>query len=97
MKNVNLVPLGSTVRDVITGFEGTVISYTQYLTGCDCVGVRPAKLTKEGKPAECSHFDVTQVKIMKSPSAAVTRVLSAKLPSGKPTNPGGPQEAPPER
>jgi hypothetical protein len=52
--------LGQTVTDTITGYEGVVISRSQWLTGCNTYGVKSKKL-KDGKPMDSVHFDEQQL------------------------------------
>jgi len=58
------IELGSTVRDMITGFEGVAICRTSWLTGCDRVTVQPQEL-HEGKPVDSSTFDEGQLRVVK--------------------------------
>ncbi len=47
--------LGATVKDKITGFEGTATGVASYITGCDQYSVQP-KL-KDGAWVESKWFD----------------------------------------
>ena len=37
----DIIELGSTYKDQITGFEGVATGYTQYITGCNQVLLQP--------------------------------------------------------
>jgi len=67
MKQINKstfkVPLGCRVKDKITGFEGIVISRSQWLNNCNTYGVKPSKL-KDDKPIDTQWFDEPQLKIV---------------------------------
>ena len=59
------VRFGDLVRDKITGFEGVVISYTDFFYGCRRVGVQPQHIKKDGEGiAESVGFDEPQVEIL---------------------------------
>ncbi len=55
--------LGSIVKDKITGFEGVVMSRTQWLNACNVYGVLPQQL-KDGKVADKEHFDEPQLELV---------------------------------
>jgi hypothetical protein len=57
------IPLGSLVKDKITGFSGIATAVTVWLTGCTRYGVQPKKL-KEGKVEEATWFDQDQLSII---------------------------------
>lgn len=48
--------LGQTVKDTITGYEGIVVSRSQWISNCNTYGVKSQTL-KDGKPIETEHFD----------------------------------------
>lgn len=58
--------LGQDAEDVITGFKGVIIGRTQYLTQCNCYGIVPRGLTKEGKRFDCEWFDEPRIKAGKN-------------------------------
>jgi hypothetical protein len=74
------IKLGQTCRDVLTTFEGTVVSLIQNLTGCDQACLKPAKLDKDGKPMDGQWFDVTRLQILSKPIV--------RLPGNPASNPG---------
>ena len=55
------IKLGDRVRDSITGFEGIVIAYTKWLTGCDRLSVLPTELKKDGGLVGDEVFDITRL------------------------------------
>lgn len=59
MQNENL---GKTGVDVISGFEGTILAYIQYYTGCNQYLLVP-KVDKDGKAREGEWYDESRVKI----------------------------------
>lgn len=62
---VNVLILGATVKDTVTGFCGTLTGYCTYLSGFDRVLVE-AKST-DGKPGESEWFDVGRVVVIDAP------------------------------
>ena len=58
--------LGSLVRDCVTGYEGVVVSRTEYLGGTVRIGL-DARVSTDGKAVETQYFDEQRVK----PVAAV--------------------------
>lgn len=59
------VTLGSEIEDMITGLRGICVSKTEWLNGCNRIGIQPRGV-KDGKPADPYHIDVQQVKILKA-------------------------------
>lgn len=76
------VRLGDKCRDTVTGFEGTCIVRSEYISGCTRVGLQPA-VDKDGKIPDAQHFDEPMV-----------IVVSAKHVEAIPSNRGGPRDAP---
>ncbi len=71
---INPIPLGSKVRDLVTGFIGIAISETRYLNGCIRYAVQ-AKVDKDGKMPDCQYIDLHQLEVIKGgmfPSVANT-------------------------
>ena len=54
--------LGDYVIDIITGFEGVLISKHQYLYGCTRWTVQP-NVNKKGALPSCESFDEPQLKV----------------------------------
>ncbi len=59
--NTNKVQIGDKVKDVVTGAEGVVASYTKHLTGCDTVTLELG-ITPEGKMPLIA-LDVTRIEV----------------------------------
>jgi len=78
------VPLGSKVRETITGFEGIVTARTEWLWGCARVAVQPPAL-HEGKPVEAQWFDESQVVVIAHDAAQRQPVAT----TGGPDRPHG--------
>ena len=52
--------LGMTGTDLITGFKGTIVAFTYYITGCNQVCLTP-KMGKDGKVEDSRWFDEQRV------------------------------------
>lgn len=61
------IELGQTVQDVITGYEGVVVSITEYLHACRRVVVQSRDL-KDGKPVEDMVFDEQRLAALDVPN-----------------------------
>jgi hypothetical protein len=55
--------LGDLARDKISGFEGVITTWTNWLNGCVRVGLTPKKL-HDGKPIDSCVFDIEQVELV---------------------------------
>lgn len=86
------VELGDHVKDPITGFEGTVISRTQFLHGCARCCVVAHAVDKEGKEITM-HLDEAQVVIVEAGKHA-PKPRNYKPPPGGPSRAGDPQDRP---
>jgi len=53
--------LGSKAKDTITGFEGIIISRSEWLTGCNTYGIRPKAIKNEYKQE--SYFDEDSIEL----------------------------------
>ncbi len=84
--------LGDRVREPITGYEGIVVSVTQYLQGCERIGVLSQKLDKDNKPQDWHHFDNVNLKILNRKAFPVHEV---EKPVSQRT--GGPRPDAPQR
>lgn len=84
------VELGCKVEDIVTGFKGVAIGITEYLTGCDVVGVKPYKL-KDGLPQDACWIDRNQLRVIAEPTVEISSMFRKK------TDAGGPHETPPKR
>lgn len=56
--------LGSYVRDKITKFEGIAVSYTQFLTGCNRIGVQPKVSVLDRRVPDAYTFDESHVEVL---------------------------------
>ncbi|MCX6232722.1 MAG: hypothetical protein NTZ33_14385 [Bacteroidetes bacterium] len=54
--------LGKHGKDVITGFEGTITSKHEYLTGCTQYGIVP-KIKTDGTLGDTHYFDETRIEV----------------------------------
>lgn len=84
MKNV--ITLGATYKDKVTGFKGIAVAVTNYLSGCDRVALQPP-LDKDGKVPEWQNFDTNQV------DPVGKKVIELVKPQSK-AKPGGPRPSP---
>jgi len=73
------IQLGSTVRDIVTGFKGTVVSEIKYLSGCLQYGVK-AKVGKDGKVPDVEYIDVGQLEVIELEKKQIE--TSAEDPGG---------------
>lgn len=71
-------PLGSVLKDCITGFEGIVMGRTEYITGCKHYGLACREL-KDGKPMDWEWFDESRLTL-----------VSISIPLLKTNDTGGP-------
>lgn len=76
------IKLGDKVRAKISGFEGIVVSRTEWINGCIRFGVQSEKL-KDGKPIEEIWFDGGDLEMVKE-----------KKVKAKKKNTGGPMPNP---
>ena len=99
MKTIEMkIPLGSPVKDVVSGFEGIVSAYTVHLTGCDVIGIKSRELDKDGKVRDPLWVDVTRVEVLGPPPPEIQKVIDAsKGVESKPSDRGGPQDVCPEQ
>lgn len=63
-----MIELGDEVQDTITGFKGTVVAITKWISGCDRINVQP-RVGKDGKIPDSCAFDEPQVKVLKKKKA----------------------------
>ena len=60
-----VVPLGSIVRDNITGLEGIAIAFVLHLHDCEWILLQPTGL-KDGLPHTARFFDTQRIDILKA-------------------------------
>lgn len=63
MKGNNMIKLGQTAMDTITGLEGVAIARTEWLYGCIRITIQPREL-HDGKPVEPQCFDEAQLRVV---------------------------------
>ena len=80
-----MIKLGSRVKDIYTGFEGTATGRTEWLYGCTRIAIEPTEL-HEGKPIESVWFDEQRVVEVEAQAPIVSPTNSATS--------GGPQKDP---
>lgn len=78
-----MIPLGSRVRDSITGYTGIAIGRTEWLHGCARIGIEREVLDKDKKPIPAEWFDEQRVVVVKELKTFVSPQNSATS--------GGPQ------
>ncbi|MDO8424813.1 MAG: hypothetical protein Q7S70_02640 [bacterium] len=72
MKKID-VPLGSTVRDKITGFEGFAFARLEYMNNCVRFEVQPP--VKDGDLPESKVFDGLDLEVMSPPKDGLPPVI----------------------
>jgi hypothetical protein len=88
------IELGDRVKDIVTGYEGIAIGKTEWLTGCDTIGICPTELDKDGKTKNTVWFDVTRIEILEKDAVQLEFDKDTpEEPATKPDN-GGPQDTP---
>ena len=82
-------PLGAKARDVITGFEGRIISRTEHVTGCFYYGIQPP-LNDKGEIPDVKAFDEPRIEVL-DPTPVQ---LDLPMPKSRKKSPevGGPRE-----
>lgn len=73
-------PLGATLRDTITGFQGVVTGRGEYLNGCVRYSLQPPALDNEGQPAKEGWFDEEQLELVRA-GAAVAASHGGPMPA----------------
>lgn len=95
-----VIPLGSKVRDIVSGMEGTAISRTRWFAGSINYTVAP-KIDKDGKRVDSESFDRMQLQVLEPPLPQLMRALAGEVegatPAKKALPPGGPQDNPKQR
>lgn len=62
-KRSNMINLGATAKDIITGFEGVVTGRASYLTGCDQYLVSP-RGDKEARWFDEQRLEVDEFRVL---------------------------------
>ena len=81
-----MIKLGSHVRDMYTGFEGTATGRTEWLYGCARIAIEPRTLDKDGKVREVEWVDEQRVQVVEETEAKDSGESNAPL--------GGPHDTP---
>lgn len=64
------IKLGSTVKDVISGFAGVVTGRAEYITGCNQLLVQPP-LKKDGELANSAWWDEDRLELLAEPEQSL--------------------------
>jgi hypothetical protein len=80
------IPLGSKVKDIHTGFTGTLVAYTEWLYGCPRLTIEPQDLDKDGKVQNSYWFDAARVTLVEKEVPRVSKQSKSTT--------GGPYDAP---
>ena len=59
-----MINLGDEVKDTVTGLKGIAVARTQWLHGCDRIGVQP-KARKDGTIPDALNVDEPQLVLVK--------------------------------
>lgn len=87
------INLGDKVKDTVTGFKGTAVGITKWITGCDTVHIQPS-VDKDGKVPKSHTVDIVSVEVVAPGKRTITpRKAVIKVPSKKPAKTGGPHPA----
>ena len=65
-----MIELGTTAKDIVTGFEGVVTGRAQYLTGCDQYVLTPKVKNgafQDGRWFDENRLEVTKERIVRLP------------------------------
>lgn len=84
-----MIPLGSRVRDIYTGFEGTLVARTEWLHGCARLTIEPTKVKEDGSLPDSLSFDEPRVELVEAEPVRVSRDSSDRRTGG----PNGPAPA----
>lgn len=77
----NKFTMGDLLKDNVSGFEGVVMAFTFYSTGCIHYGLAPQKLSKEGTLNEGEWLDQSRLTL------ARPDVVSFDIPAGTTSGP----------
>lgn len=81
MADVQIVHLGDSVRDTVTGLRGIVIGVVEYLYGCRRLVVQPL-VDKDGKYVEAVYVDEPQVVVLQQVKVKASAKQRKQRPSG---------------
>lgn len=71
------IPLGSKVRDKLSGFAGIVITTTEWLYGAPRVEVESDKLKSDGERLKAETFPESRIELMEAREPVVSKHSSA--------------------
>ncbi len=80
------VSLGDKVKDVITGYQGTVIAKTEWMNGCHRVTVQSEGLKEDGSARESHHCDVQQIELLEESELPKSKRSGGPRPNPSRTN-----------
>lgn len=60
----NMIPLGSEVKDTITGYKGIVVARSEWLNGCVRVSIQAQGITRDGVPVDPVVVNQEQVQVI---------------------------------
>jgi hypothetical protein len=75
--------LGDPVKDLVTSFEGIVVSRHDWLNNCNTYGIQPQTL-KDGAPQDRFTFDEPQLSLVEGKENIITKKLKKKKKTGGP-------------
>ena len=86
------IKLGSHVKDIYTGFEGLAIAKSEWLYGCNTVGIQPMELNKDGEVGATQWFDEQRIEVIKktAPKHSATSKADTGGPRDNPSARTGP-------
>lgn len=74
------IQLGDVARDSVTGFEGVVVAYCEWLNGCARLTVQPQKLQADGAPVGMQTFDLPQLELVRKAGHKPNRTTGGPRP-----------------
>jgi len=84
------IEMGSTVKSIISGFQGIITSRSEHINGCNRYWVSPS-VDKDGKIPDGYWVDEQELKVVKGPSKEVKAMADhfKKKETKKVDGPGG--------
>jgi len=79
------IELGTTGKDIITGFKGVITGHVKYLTGCDQILLVP-RVDEKGARIDSHWFDINRIEAVEGEKKVVIDT----------TDESGPGELPPD-
>ena len=75
--------LGQEVQDTVSGMKGICVCLSEWLYGCNRIGIQPRGLDKDGRKQETEFFDEAGVTII-GPGLCKEQVPKTKKSTGGP-------------